>query len=57
MVRGLTGTMLLVGRGCISVEDFERIAAGKDRSKVNFNVPAKGLFLEKLKYPEELGII
>ena len=57
MVRGLTGTMLLVGRGSISVEDFERIAAGNDRSKVNFNVPAKGLFLEKLKYPEALGII
>jgi tRNA pseudouridine38-40 synthase len=56
MVRGLTGTMLLVGRGSISLEDFGKIAEGKDRSKVNFNVPAKGLFLEKLRYPAEYGI-
>ena len=51
MVRGLTGTMLLVGRGIISVEDFDQIAAGKAGSNVNFNVPAKGLFLVRVEYP------
>jgi tRNA pseudouridine38-40 synthase len=56
MVRGLTGTMLNVGRGSLSVEDFEKIAAGKDRDKVNFNVPAKGLFLERVRYPEAFGM-
>lgn len=56
MVRGLTGTMLLVGRGKMSVDDFEKMAAGKDSSKVNFNVPAKGLFLEKVKYPAQFNV-
>jgi tRNA pseudouridine38-40 synthase len=56
MVRGLTGTMLLVGRGQISVEQFEEILAGGDSSRVNFNVPAKGLFLERVRYPEHYGL-
>jgi tRNA pseudouridine38-40 synthase len=51
MVRGLTGTMLLVGRGHLSVSQFEEILAGKDPSRVNFNVPAKGLFLDCVRYP------
>jgi tRNA pseudouridine38-40 synthase len=55
MVRGLTGTMLLTGRGIISLEGFEKIAMEKDQSKVNFNVPAKGLFLEHVRYPERLN--
>lgn len=52
MVRGLTGTMLLVGRGHLTLADFEEILAGKDPQRVNFNVPAKGLFLERVRYPE-----
>lgn len=56
MVRGLTGTMLLVGRGQITEAQFEEILAGKDPSRVNFNVPAKGLFLERVRYPERYGL-
>jgi tRNA pseudouridine38-40 synthase len=52
MVRGLTGTMLMVGRGHLTVDQFVEILEGKEPSKVNFNVPAKGLFLEEIKYPE-----
>ena len=51
MVRGLTGTMLLVGRGRLSVTAFEEILLSGDSSKVNFNVPAHGLFLQNIKYP------
>jgi len=54
MVRGLTGTMLQTGRGSLSLEEFEKIATEKNRSKVNFNVPARGLFLENVRYPEGL---
>jgi tRNA pseudouridine38-40 synthase len=57
MVRGLTGTMLLVGRGQISPGQFEEILDGKDAARVNFNVPAKGLFLERVLYPEHFGLI
>lgn len=58
MVRGLTGTMLLVGRGQLSIAEIEEILEGKDPTRVNFNVPAKGLFLERVRYPEtyHLGI-
>ena len=58
MVRGLTGTMLLVGRGHLTLSAFEEILEGRDASRVNFNVPAKGLFLERIRYPEryDLGI-
>jgi len=56
MVRGLTGTMLLVGRGQISMEQFEEILRGGDPARVNFNVPAKGLFLERVRYPEPYGL-
>jgi tRNA pseudouridine38-40 synthase len=51
MVRGLTGTMLLVGRGQVTVPEFEEILVGQDPARVNFNVPAKGLFLERIRYP------
>jgi len=56
MVRGITGTMLLVGRGKISLSEFVEIIHGKDPSRVNFNVPAKGLYLERVRYPERYGL-
>jgi len=51
MVRGLVGTMLLVGKGKISVEDFCRIIEMKDPSKADFSTPAQGLFLKAVNYP------
>jgi tRNA pseudouridine38-40 synthase len=56
MVRGLTGTMLMVGRGHLTGAQFEEILAGKDPARVNFNVPAKGLFLEQVRYPEHYNL-
>lgn len=51
MVRGLTGTMLKVGRGKISVDDFREIIAARDCTLADFAVPAHGLFLEEVEYP------
>ena len=56
MVRGLTGTMLLVGRGKLTLSEFEEILDGKDPARVNFNVPAKGLFLERIRYPNHFNL-
>ena len=53
MVRGLVGTMLHVGRGKYSVEEFKNILESKDASSTDFSVPAKGLFLKKVKYPPD----
>jgi tRNA pseudouridine38-40 synthase len=56
MVRGLTGTMLLVGRGLLTVSQLEEIIEGKDPARVNFNVPPRGLFLERVRYPLHYGL-
>lgn len=52
MVRGLVGTMLLVGRKKISVSDFKNIIESGDCTKANFATPPHGLFLIKVEYPE-----
>ncbi len=48
MVRGLVGTMLKVGAGYISLDDFEKIILAKDCTKANFSTPAHGLFLKRV---------
>lgn len=52
MVRGLVGTMLQVGRGRISVDEFRNIIESGDSSAVDFSVPGSGLCLEKVEFAE-----
>lgn len=52
MVRGLVGTMLQVGRGKITQQEFRQIVEAKDCTKADFAVPGHGLFLRKVEYPE-----
>lgn len=51
MVRGFVGTMLLVGRGKISLAQFKSIISARDCSKADFSVPPQGLFLSKVAFP------
>jgi tRNA pseudouridine38-40 synthase len=51
MVRSLVGTMLLVGRKKISVDEFSDIIRGRDCSLSDFSAPAQGLFLVAVEYP------
>ncbi len=50
MVKGLVGTMLKVGTGKISLQNFRDIIESKDSSQANFAVPSKGLFLIEVEY-------
>jgi tRNA pseudouridine38-40 synthase len=50
MVRAIVGTLLLVGKGKISVEDFQNIIELKNRCKAGVSVPAHALFLEEVNY-------
>ena len=50
MVKGLVGTMLQVGRGKLSVEEFKTIIESKDSSQADFSVPSHGLFLIKVEF-------
>ncbi|MDQ3048322.1 MAG: tRNA pseudouridine(38-40) synthase TruA [Bacteroidota bacterium] len=52
MVRAIVGTLMDVGKGKISPEDFKKVIEGKSRSDAGFSVPACGLYLEKVDYPE-----
>lgn len=50
MVRAIVGTLLEVGLGKISLEDFETIILQKNRQKAGRSVPAEGLFLMEVNY-------
>ena len=50
MVRGLVGTMLKVGTGKISINDFRNIIESKDCTNADFSVPPQGLFLLNVRY-------
>jgi tRNA pseudouridine38-40 synthase len=50
MVRGIVGTLVEVGRGKISAQEFKRILDSKDRKEAGPTAPARGLFLKEVKY-------
>ena|ERR1035437_6075869 len=54
MVRAIVGTMLEVGRGKCSIEEFRSIIESKNRSKAGVSAPAEGLFLSAIEYPFEV---
>lgn len=51
MVRSLVGTLLEVGRGKRTVEDFVSLLAGAPRSAAGPTAPPEGLVLERVLYP------
>jgi len=57
MVRAITGTLIDVGRGKISISDLISIIEAKDRGKAGASVDAKGLFLTNIEYPEPINSI
>ena len=52
MVRALTATMLKIGRGKTSLKEFRSIIEAKDCTQASFAVPAQGLFLINVAYPQ-----
>ena len=52
MVRAIVGTLLDVGQGKQTLEDVKAIIKSKDRSEAGASVPAKGLYLTQVEYPE-----
>lgn len=51
MVRSITGTLLDVGRGVLTVEALRAIVEKKDRCAAGVSMPAEGLFLTQVSYP------
>lgn len=50
MVRNIVGTLLEVGRGERTVEDFERLLIERDRDLAGITAPAHGLCLVHVQY-------
>jgi len=54
MVRAVVGTLLEIGYGKLELADINRILESKDRSEAGSSAPARGLYLTKVTYPNEI---
>jgi tRNA pseudouridine38-40 synthase len=57
MVRAIVGTMIDVGLGITSIEEFHDILKSKDRRKAGASAPAHGLFLSKIVYDNAIFLV
>lgn len=51
MVRAVVGTLVDVGRGKLSMDDFKDIVLKKDRCSAGTSMPGQALFLWNVRYP------
>ncbi len=51
MVRAIVGTLVDVGRGKMSIEEFREVIDKKDRCAASTSMPGEALFLWKVTYP------
>ncbi len=54
MVRAIVGTLIDIGLGKTSLMDLKQILESNDRSKAGRAVPAEGLYLQQVIYPEDI---
>ena len=50
MVRAVVGTLIEVGRGRMTLDDFRKVIEGKKRTQAGESMPAKALFLVSVEY-------
>jgi tRNA pseudouridine38-40 synthase len=56
MVRAIVGTMVNIGLGKIMPDELHQIIKSKNRSNAGFSVPANGLYLVEIKYPDNIKL-
>lgn len=54
MVRAIVGTLLEIGFKKRKVEDIEMVIKSKDRGRAGYSVPAHGLYLSCIDYPQKI---
>lgn len=54
MVRAIVGTLLEIGLHKMPEEDLHPVIESRDRQRAGTSVPAKGLFLTGIEYPESI---
>lgn len=57
MVRAIVGTLLDVGFGKLSVDGFKKTIEMKDRCEAGMSMPAKGLYLTRVTYPDQIFML
>lgn len=56
MVRAIVGTLVEIGLAKRETQDMHRIIKSEDRSEAGASVPAHGLYLTRILYPESIFI-
>ena len=56
MVRNIAGSLIAVGIGVQSVDDFRSVLIGLDRSAAGDTAPAEGLYLVQVCYPDTFDL-
>ncbi|MBO6607665.1 tRNA pseudouridine(38-40) synthase TruA [Psychroserpens sp.] len=54
MVRAIVGTLINIGLNKIPLQSLHDIIKSKDRSRAGYSVPAHGLYLIDIEYPEHI---
>lgn len=54
MVRAIVGTLITIGLGKLNLSDLHTIIKSKNRQEAGYSVPAHGLYLIHISYPETL---
>lgn len=54
MVRSVVGTLLEVGYGRMSIDDLKGVVEARNRCKAGVSMPAHGLYLTDVQYPENI---
>lgn len=57
MVRAIVGTLLEVGKGKMSLEEFKIIIENKNRSEAGMSVSGHALYLTNIQYPKSIFTI
>jgi tRNA pseudouridine38-40 synthase len=57
MVRSVVGTLVLVGWGQVSPDEFESMLRARDRSRIKQVAPARGLCLMHVEYSAREGVL
>jgi len=51
MIRKIVGTVLMVGKGRITLDEFKQTVSDKKDFRIHYLAPPNGLFLSKIRYP------
>ncbi len=57
MVRAIVGTLIEIGEHKLDLEDLVDIIKSEDRGRAGYSVPAHGLYLTRVEYPEKIYVI